>query len=73
MAFDVYGERLTPGHCEVHPYVAEEYPCSLCIDAARAASASRRVASQRLEDEIRVATCLAHIENSDEQSDPGVI
>lgn len=31
MKTDIYGNSLRPGHCEVHPQVAEEYPCSLCI------------------------------------------
>ena len=31
MAWDIYGDRLLPGHCEVHPYVHEEYPCPLCL------------------------------------------
>ena len=31
MSFDIYGERLRRGHCEVHPAEHEEYPCSLCI------------------------------------------
>lgn len=31
MSYDIYGERLRPGHCEVHPHVHEEYPCSLCL------------------------------------------
>ena len=30
MAFDIYGERLERGHCEVHPWVHEEYPCPVC-------------------------------------------
>jgi len=30
MAFDIYGEDLKRGHCEVHPWIGEEYPCSLC-------------------------------------------
>ena len=30
MSFDIYGNNLKRGHCEVHPQVAEEYPCSLC-------------------------------------------
>jgi len=30
MAYDIYGNNLKRGHCEVHPQVAEEYPCSLC-------------------------------------------
>lgn len=35
MSFDIYGERLRPGHCEVHPHVHEEYPCSLCMEKSR--------------------------------------
>lgn len=30
MSFDIYGGRLRSGHCEVHPDVAEPYPCSVC-------------------------------------------
>ena len=30
MAFDIYGNGLIPGYCEVHPQVNEEYPCLLC-------------------------------------------
>jgi len=30
MAYDIHGEVLEGGHCEVHPWVHEEYPCSLC-------------------------------------------
>ena len=30
MAFDIYGENLRGGHCEVHPWVHEEFPCSIC-------------------------------------------
>lgn len=30
MSWDIYGERLERGHCEVHPWVGEEYPCSIC-------------------------------------------
>lgn len=32
MSFDIYGGRLRGGHCEVHPDVAETYPCSVCLD-----------------------------------------
>jgi hypothetical protein len=38
MSFDIYGNNLRRGHCEVHPHVHEEYPCSVCL----AESASRR-------------------------------
>ncbi len=35
MAWDIYGERLERGHCEVHPHVHEEYPCSICLAESR--------------------------------------
>lgn len=35
MSWDIYGNPLTQGHCEVHPHVAEEYPCFVCIDDKR--------------------------------------
>lgn len=35
MAYDIYGNTLRRGHCEVHPHVAEEYPCSVCISEKR--------------------------------------
>lgn len=31
MAWDIYGNPLKRGHCEVHPNVHEEYPCSVCM------------------------------------------
>lgn len=31
MAWDIYGNPLERGHCEVHPHVHEEYPCSVCM------------------------------------------
>lgn len=30
MAWDIYGNPLRRGYCEVHPYVPEEYPCCEC-------------------------------------------
>lgn len=30
MAYDIYGNHLQRGHCEVHPHVQEEYPCYVC-------------------------------------------
>jgi len=32
MSYDIYGNHLRPGHCEVHPDVHEVYPCSYCLD-----------------------------------------
>lgn len=31
MAYDIYGNNLRRGYCEVHPNVPEEYPCSICL------------------------------------------
>jgi hypothetical protein len=30
MAYDIHGNDLQPGHCEVHPWVHQSYPCSIC-------------------------------------------
>ena len=30
VSFDIYGNKLRPGHCEVHPDVSETYPCWYC-------------------------------------------
>ncbi len=30
MAWDIYGNHLQKGNCEVHPWVGEEYPCYQC-------------------------------------------
>lgn len=35
MSWDIYGNRLERGHCEVHPWVHEEYPCPTCLSEAR--------------------------------------
>lgn len=35
MAYDVYGNRLKRGHCEVHPDIPEPFPCYRCIEEGR--------------------------------------
>jgi len=35
MAYDIYGNCLRPGHCEVHPEVPELFPCYRCIEEGR--------------------------------------
>ena len=35
MSWDIYGNPLQRGHCEVHPHVHEEYPCSVCLSERR--------------------------------------
>lgn len=31
MAWDIYGNPLRRGHCEVHPDVPDSYPCHVCL------------------------------------------
>lgn len=35
MGYDIYGNSLRAGHCEVHPHVHEEYPCGVCISESQ--------------------------------------
>jgi hypothetical protein len=42
MAYDIYGNRLLPGHCEVHPHVHETYPCSICYSEMNADKARQQ-------------------------------
>ena len=49
MSFDIYGENLRSGHCEVHPWVHESYPCSVCYSESSQRSEQRR----SVEDEYR--------------------
>lgn len=35
MSYDIWGNPLARGHCEVHPHVHEEYPCSVCLSEKR--------------------------------------
>lgn len=34
MPYDIFGNNLRSGHCEVHPWVHESYPCSVCHQEA---------------------------------------
>lgn len=49
MSFDIYGNQLQCGHCEVHPYVHEEYPCSVCMAESR----ERKIQKERDEESRR--------------------
>lgn len=51
MAFDIFGNRLRPGYCEVHPDIAEEYPCSLCTENRQ--QDERQSRQDRYDEEIR--------------------
>lgn len=41
MAYDIYGNNLRRGYCEVHPNVHEEYPCSLCYQESYSKSLNK--------------------------------
>ncbi|MFQ2854319.1 hypothetical protein ACK3YO_12635 [Aeromonas caviae] len=41
MSWDIYGNPLPRGHCEVHPHVHEEYPCSMCLTEQQRSQAIR--------------------------------
>ena len=32
MPYDIYGQPLRAGHCEVHPDHRGEYPCERCLE-----------------------------------------
>lgn len=51
MAYDIHGERLEPGHCEVHPWVHMEYPCPECHAAKEKNTRNPRVRIATLEAE----------------------
>lgn len=46
MAYDIFGNDLRRGYCEVHPHVQQEYPCDLCDSERRSHDEKRR--EQRL-------------------------
>lgn len=54
MTWDIYGNKLQHGYCEVHPHVPEEYPCYECRmrDQIQENEKSQR---QNIEDEYYAA------------------
>ena len=56
MSFDIHGNKLQQGHCEVHPQVAEEYPCSVCNNEHyRKVASSEQQGKWKVEDELAIA------------------
>lgn len=49
MAWDIYGEPLRRGYCEAHPYVHEEYPCSVCLESGRKMKADEMIKKLQVE------------------------
>lgn len=52
MAWDIYGNNLRRGYCEVHPYVPEEYPCYICMQEIDREN-ERHYEQQRQDDLVR--------------------
>lgn len=49
MSWDIHGQPLTPGHCEVHPEIGHPYPCYRCQDEREAERALDFQAEQEYE------------------------
>jgi len=43
MSFDIYGNNLRSGYCEVHPDVHQSYPCSLCYAERKKVDDAKRM------------------------------
>jgi len=61
MSWDIYGESLRRGHCEVHPHVHEEYPCSVCIREAQQNEAESQAYEKAMSEEYE-KYCAAEYE-----------
>jgi dihydropteroate synthase len=57
VSFDIYGNNLRRGYCEVHPHVAEEYPCSICTSHSN----RQQEDNQRQDIEQQLSYCESHI------------
>jgi hypothetical protein len=53
MSFDINGNKLQPGHCEVHPHINEDYPCSVCnSEHYRKVASSEQQGKWKAQDEL---------------------
>ena len=51
MSWDVHGQPLAAGHCEVHPSEPEPYPCAYCREAEFAQDEEQARAQEEAEAE----------------------
>ena len=68
MPYDIHGNNLRNGFCEVHPYVEQEYPCQICyqeIEREEQRQRENREHSQLQNEQYHLQTALQqqHIEN----------
>lgn len=76
MSYDIYGGILRPGHCEVHPHVAEAYPCSVCYaerqaheQRAHSQAAESAQAERILALELQLSEAVEIAESARKQND----
>ena len=67
MPYDIHGNNLRNGFCEVHPYVEQEYPCQICyqeIEREEQRQRENREHSQLQNEQYHLQTALQqqHIE-----------
>ena len=65
MPYDIYGNNLRNGFCEVHPYVEQEYPCQICcqeIEREKQRQRENREHSQLQNKQYHLHTALQQIE-----------
>lgn len=61
MAYDIYGNHLHNGNCEVHPWITEEYPCYVCRQQDLETQRQRKMEKQMYDDMQK--DILAHEQN----------
>ena len=65
MPYDIYGNNLRNGFCEVHPYVEQEYPCQICcqeIEREEQRQRENREHSQLQNEQYHLHSALHQIE-----------
>lgn len=64
MGYDIYGNNLASGHCEVHPHINEPYPCSLCYAESQQNDMYSKQQSQQDQEEAEYYAAMerAHYE-----------
>ena len=72
MPYDIHGNNLRNGFCEVHPYVEQEYPCQICyqeIEREEQRQRENREHSQLQNEQYHLQTALQqqHIEKLEEE------
>ena len=63
MSYDIYGNNLASGHCEVHPWVHCEYPCPVCLadyDRDRVKKTNQEKAEQEYADYWHTQQVIYH-------------